>query len=816
MVSEPLLKKLASNKALTFIYKGFTKTDFSKPFFLPTNLMKNFLSLFLSLFAFTGIGQTYTEIFKAAAFDRSEEDRMGYSVDISGNYAIIGAYGDDYGEFDPNMGAAYIFEKTGIEDWAFVQKINNADQDDYDRFGWSVAIDGNFAVVGAYGEDHDVEDGDLLSKAGSAYIFERDDEGVWNEVQKIVAADRDTSDEFGWTVDISGTTIIVGAHQEGHDEVGEDFIFKSGSVYVFDQGDDGVWTETQKVVAWDRQADSGGGDENLDIWHYQDIDYGDLFGCSIGLSGDYMIVGAHNGDYNADGVAGINQAGAAYIFKRNEGVWEPDQKVVATIRAGWDRYGYSVAIDSNVAVVGAKAEDHSEFEGAFLQNAGSAYIYTRDESGFWNVQKIDASDRDVGDHFGIEVALENNYMVVGAEAHNYDEDGLDELQNAGAAYIFEKDDEGVWEEIQKIDASDRDSLDLFADAVAISEHTILIGAWQQDLDAASMNYLEDAGAAYFFSSLLCTSESYEQTVNLCAGETIEVGLSVYSETGIYIDTLKNTDACDSIVTTDLTVMPFLAVEETVNLCFGETYTIGESTYSESGTYVDTLASEMGCDSTITTYLEITEELITEQSIEICPGESVLVGESVYTEAGTYTDVLESIGLCDSTVTTTVTLTTEMDLSLDLSDLPNLTSNEPAAGSTTYQWITCDPFAVIDGATSQTLELEEDGTYAVIIEKDFCTDTSDCISISNLSTQHYSSNQIVLYPNPGHDVITLELNGILGSATALILLNNLGQIVYTQDVITEMIQLELGHLTAGTYILQIKNETQVFTQQLILK
>jgi len=777
--------------------------------------MKPILTFVLTTFYFLSYSQTYSEIFKAAAFDRSEEDRMGYAVDISGNYAIIGAYGDDYGDLNPNMGAAYIFEKTGIEDWAFVQKINNSDQDDYDRFGWSVAIDGNYAVVGAYGEDHDVDDGDLLSKAGSAYIFERDDEGVWNEVQKIVAADRDTSDEFGWTVDISGTTIIVGAHQEGHDEAGEEFIFKSGSVYVFDRGVDGVWSQSQKVVAWDRQADSGGGDETLDVWHYQDIDYGDLFGCSIGLSGDYMIVGAHNGDYNADGFGGINQAGAAYIFKRNDGFWEADQKVVATIRSGWDRYGYSVAIDSNVAVVGAKAEDHSEFEGAFLQNAGSAYIYTRDETGFWDVQKIDASDRDVGDHFGIEVAVEDNYMVVGAEAHNYDEDGLAELQNAGAAYIFEKDADGLWEEIQKIDASDRDSLDLFADAVAISEHTILIGAWQQDLDSASMNFLEDAGAAYFFSSLLCSAESYEQTVDLCAGETFEIGLSVYTESGIYIDTLLNIDACDSIVTTSLTVMPVYETETTISLCAGETYTIGDSTYTESGTYSNILTTELGCDSTVITFLEIDEEILVEQSFEICPGETIFVGESAYTNDGIYTDVLESASFCDSTVVTTITFTTEIDLSIDMSDLPQLTSNEPTGETVGYQWILCDPFTLIDGATDQTFTPEEDGTYAVIVTKDICSDTSDCFEVVNLSLPTNPLMQVLLYPNPSSDVITLEIENGNNFLSEIVIYNSVGQIVQTAKTNSKKTQIPVANLARGTYIFQIKNAATTHSIPLVI-
>ena len=153
------------------------------------------------------------------------------------------------------MGSAYIFEKTGIEDWTFVQKINNSDQDDYDRFGWSVAIDGNMAIIGAYAEDEDASDANTMARAGSAYIFQRGGDGVWTEMQKIVASDRTADDEFGWSVDISDSTVIVGAHHEGHNAAGGEYEYHAGSAYVFDLGLDGIWTQSQKIVGSDRADD---------------------------------------------------------------------------------------------------------------------------------------------------------------------------------------------------------------------------------------------------------------------------------------------------------------------------------------------------------------------------------------------------------------------------------------------------------------------------------------------------------------------------------------------------------------------------------
>lgn len=553
----------------------------------------------------------------------------------------------------------------------------------------------------------------------------------------------------------------------------------------------------------------------MSVWHYQGIDYGDLFGCYIAISEDYIIVGAHNGDYNPDGFGGVSQAGAAYIFRRIDDVWEADQKVCATIRGGWDRYGYSVAIDSNVAVVGAKAEDHSEFEAAFLHNAGSAYIYTRDLDGLWTPQKIDASDRDVGDHFGIEVDVQGDYMVIGAEAHNYDEDTEDELPNAGAAYIFEKDGDDVWSEVQKLDASDRDTLDLFADAVAISEHTILIGAWQQDLDSASLSPIEDAGAAYFFSSLLCTEDFVEQDISLCAGEALIVGESTYLESGTYVDTLLNSDACDSIITSHLFVAPIMESEATIELCFGESYLIGESVYEESGTYEDTLASLMGCDSIVTTILLIEEENRLEQVFTVCYGDTIMVGESVYSETGIYTTVFESESSCDSTVVTNLNVLEAIDLAIT-ADLFTLTAEESVAASTNFQWIKCDPFELIPGATDQTYIAEEDGYYAVIIEKEGCKDTTECQSILGVGINESNSAAFKLYPNPSNGQFKISFTTLTSTNAELIITNNLGTVVYQSTLETTTSEIDLSHLSKGNYILQLTLNDTILKKKLILQ
>ena len=830
--------------------------------------MKLLLIPFLLFGSIFGYSQTYSEIFKAAAFDRSSEDRMGRSVDVHGNYAIIGAYGDDFGALNPNMGSAYIFEKTGIDNWEFVQKISNSDQDDYDRFGWSVSIWGEFAVIGSYGEDHDADDGASLSKAGSAYVFHRGEDGVWTEMQKLVASDRDVDDQFGWAVDIYDSTIVIGAHHEGHNASGGAYEFHAGSAYLFDlSAVDNVWYESQKIVGSDRADDIVYPDGRPDP---TDEDVSDLFGGSVAIWGDYLVVGSHMHDYGPGGVgtgAHWNQ-GAAYVFERVGGVWTEANKIQSSIRHSWDRFGYAVDIDSSIVMVGVWSEDESEFEAASLKNAGGVYVFERDGAGDWlQIQKLDASDRTTGDHFGKNVAIDGDYLVVGAEQEDIDGDGGlgDTLSNAGAAYIFIKDEAGVWSEIQKITASDRRNTDLFGDeAVAISNHTILVGAWQQDLDSVGLDSLEDAGAAYFYSYIVCEEEFFDQDISICAGDSITIGENVYLATGIYSDTLLNMDACDSIVTTNLTVIEpvyvdqditicsgttysigdstysvsglytntlvaftgcdsvvttNLTIEEAVTsfqeiyLCYNETYTIGESIYTETGIYEDSLVTDEGCDSIVTTDLFIENENLTVQELTLCAGDSIMVGGIIYNESGEYMDTLVSATLCDSVVHTFLEVLLPIDVSVSV-DLITLTGGDPDVVTTTFQWMRCEPFGIIDGAIEQTYEALVNGNYSVIITDGECTDTSDCISVIAVGIESFANQSIRLYPNPTDGQFTIEIISNNGDSNLpYTVLNNIGAIIHEGVLTDNKTVVDLSNFANGMYIIKIVKEDKIILHRI---
>ncbi len=769
--------------------------------------MKFVILISLSLFGANLFSQSFTEILKGVASDRDEDDRMGYAVAIDGNYAVVGAYADDFGPVDPNMGSAYVFEQQGLNNWVEIQKLVASDQDDYDRFGWSVAISGDYIIIGAYGEDEDENDANNMSKAGSAYIFEKDGTGVWNEVQKIVASDREASDEFGWSVAIEGTTAIVGAHIEDHDETGGNYLYHAGSVYVFDRDGGGAWNQSQKIVASDRSEDINypGG--------YSGEDVSDLFGGSVDIWGDYLVVGAHHHDYGPAGppTGALWSSGAAYIFERNAGVWSEVQKIQNFDREGWDRFGYAVAVDSIYIAVSAYSEDEIE-DGVSdpLTNPGSVYIFERDGGGTWNpAQKIVPNDRSSGDHFGYSVDIRDSLMVIGTHSDDHDETGGDLLTDAGSTYIFQLSG-GTWTQFQKIDASDRKEGDEHGIDVGISGNTIVCGALYQDFNDVGIDSLEDAGAAYFYSNITCSPSSLNQNISICDGSSYDIGSSSYTSAGTYVDVLISSSGCDSTVTTNLTLAPATVVDQYVSICFGDTYYLGGAAYTTSGNYSELFTASNGCDSTIITHLTVEDQITSEQFVSICYGETYTIGTSTYSVNGTYQDVVTASNFCDSTITTH--LTVELPVITSISQSVNmLISNSTGPG---FQWFNCDTGTPVAGATEQTFFATQIGSYGVIVTEGGCTDTSACVYVSYISSEVNTNtldSQISVYPNPNQGSFEINLSDIADAEIQLY--NSLGELVLSDKANSS--SYHVNDLKSGVYLLRISIGEEFVTKRIVV-
>ncbi len=374
------------------------------------------------------------ELERPVPTDGAEFIEFGRSVGISGHAAIVGAPASPIGA--PQAGSAYIMRFDGST-WAEEIKLQASDGSPSDFFGDAVGIDGDVAIVGAPG---------LLGfDLGAGYIY-RKIGTAWVET-KLTLMPGETGTRFGDSVAISGDVAIVGFSRD--DDAGP----FSGSAYVYRyNGSDWVGT---KLTASDAAS-------------------GDQFGGSVAVSGDVVIVGADNHTH-----LGV-RTGSAYVYRYDGSTWL-ETELVPSDGADVDSFGFSVAIDGDVVIVGARLNDD---DGA---QSGSAYVFRYDGSDWVEETNLHASDAAANDQFGWSVAVDGNAAIVGAWLA--DEAG----NNSGAAYLFRYDG-SMWVET-KVSASDIAADDQYGFSVAVRGDLAILGARLDDDDG------QDAGAAYVFAVL---------------------------------------------------------------------------------------------------------------------------------------------------------------------------------------------------------------------------------------------------------------------------------------------------------------------------
>lgn len=362
---------------------------------------------------------------KLTSSDASDSAEFGYSVAISGDTAVIGA------RQDGSIGSAYVFVKSGGV-WTQQQKLTASDPAVNDFCGCSVGISGDTIVVGALYND------DGGADSGSVYVFTRVD-ATWTQQVKLAASDAAAGDHFGESVSISGNSIVVGAPGNG---VG-------GSVYVF-TGSDALWTEQAKLNGSDTVAD-------------------DAFGASVSISGDTLVVGAR-----ADDDAGTS-SGSAYVFFRNASTWSQQAKLVASDAGGGDQFGFAVSLSGDTIVVGALYDDDGGL------SSGSAYVFNRTGTVWTQQAKLVASDAAEGNQFGSSVGISNDTVVVGAVGDD------DIASGSGGAYVFLRNG-GDWKQQTKLKADDAAANDAFGHSAAISGDNALIGAVRDSGGGSAYTY----------------------------------------------------------------------------------------------------------------------------------------------------------------------------------------------------------------------------------------------------------------------------------------------------------------------------------------
>lgn len=374
-------KVTASNPSMFAMFGGSVAISGSTAIVGATNETFNGNSFQGAAYIFVRSGNTWNLQQRLTAPEGMERDRFGYSVGIDGERAIVGVPEDDIGA-SSNQGSAYVFLRSGTV-WSLESILTGADSGAGDQFGTSVAIDGVTAVVGSYNGDG--------SAIGGVYVFVKGN--IWTQQQKLTPTDGGASDHFGISrnVAISGEAIIVGSRFAGQQSTGAAYLFtRSGS----------TWTQHQKLVAPDEQPFAE-------------------FGFSVGISGDNVIVGAWK-----DPVGGGGQQGSAYIFYRSGVFWTFQQKLTASDGQAGDRFGMSVGIHGSTAVVGAGRIDTGP------QLPGAAYVFAESGSTWSEQHKLTGPPVNYHDRFGSSVAINGQMMIIGSD--------LDSLSQSyqGSAYVF--------------------------------------------------------------------------------------------------------------------------------------------------------------------------------------------------------------------------------------------------------------------------------------------------------------------------------------------------------------------------------------------
>ena len=475
----------------------------------------------------------------AAAGNTQAGDAFGQSVAVSGDTVIAGAPGEDSrstgigstpNESAADTGAATVFERSaGLWTPQAYVKPSAVARQAVDNFGFSVAVSGDTAVVGAPFEDSSTTDvnsmpNEASANAGAAYIFQRI-AGAWTQQAYLKPASVGTTqagDQFGISVSISGDTVIVGAPFEDSNTIGVGSTpndtgganFNSGAAYIFVRAA-GVWTQQAYLKTF-----------TVGTTHADD-----RFGESVSVSGDTVVIGASQEDSSSTGVnstpnEGSPFSGAAYIYVRSAGVWA-QQAYLKPAAVGTsqelDLFGSSVAISGDTVVVGAPSEDSSTTgvnstpndAGGISFNSGAANIFAR-SAGVWTQQAYlkpaAAGTTQERDTFGRSVAVSGDLVVVGAPEEDSSTTGVNTTPNesandSGAAYLFVRSG-AVWTQQAYLKPSavgTTQADDRFGSSVAVSGGIVVVGAILEDSSTTGLNstpndqnFAFNAGAAYVF------------------------------------------------------------------------------------------------------------------------------------------------------------------------------------------------------------------------------------------------------------------------------------------------------------------------------
>ncbi|OKY26409.1 FG-GAP repeat protein [Thalassotalea sp. PP2-459] len=405
--------------------------------------VKRYLCATLTLIAVNGFAAQDILL----ADDGKAGDAFGYGVAIDGNTALVGALKADIdGVIDAGAAYVYVWADNGWQKQAkLVAKPAFAD----DTLGGKVVLKNNIAMLGVMRRDDKGKD------SGAVVSFERK-LNIWKQNRIFTAPDAKPGDAFGQSIALTDNYLVIGAPR--NDALGID----SGAAYIYKR--------------------------EKEIWHYQakitasDGVTGDLFGISVAIDGNTILVGADLNDEKAE------NAGAVYVYVLEENKWQQEAKLMASDGGKTDIFGVRVALSENTALISARRDDIKELG----KDVGSAYIFVREGSTWTQQVKLTSPDGQADDRFGRGVALSGDTAII--SAMNHDANGKD----TGALYLYKK-SIGGWRYTSKYVAKKSMPDDKFGWSIGLSNDIAIVGTPNFDV-------LGQESGAVFIQDLNCTSK----------------------------------------------------------------------------------------------------------------------------------------------------------------------------------------------------------------------------------------------------------------------------------------------------------------------
>lgn len=483
----------------------------------------------------SGHGSVYSYVFDSVTNQYSFESKIipttvlssnslfGSSLQFKDDLLIVGAPQNPLDSSDrlsqPNAGAVYVFARINSA-WVQQTKISapGSVREAEDTMGYAVASWGNYLAVGVPGHNYDSAQGAYLDNAGSVRIYVREND-QWRLDRVVDSPNREENGRFGFSLAIHNQTLVVGA--PGERNGGDAFGWGRGRAYAFVR-EFGQWVPKATF----ENAESGNQAKRL--------------GWSVGVFENKIIVGETHNQVTPENATVVAGAGAAWIYEEINNVWTNVAKLTAQSlggRTAGQNFGFSVDIKDRLAIVGSPFDNKNDIGTDELINAGSAYVYRRNETQegviSWDPEKKFAGwpqDRNPTDNFGTAIAAYGNYIAVGSPNHDLDINQENPVSNAGAVYVYE------WvggqlvykQKLVTHSATDRRIDTKFGTSLAMNGTHLVVGApnWRDDQGSVRgkvWTFKLDNGVWVNESTFISTTPSF---VNSGFGSVVSVDFLV--------------------------------------------------------------------------------------------------------------------------------------------------------------------------------------------------------------------------------------------------------------------------------------------------